>query len=165
MADKISKKNIAENSTEVNLKTPSDFQSPSSRQELQSSNEFDGNTISACFSNILEKFTIKQANIMGSFAEVLTNNQTKNINKISDEIGKKLQTLNNSLTAYNKTKSSTGHSVRWGINPASKTPPSSFSPSPLLNLQTVQAPLFRQSPPSILVFLLTSPPPKNQIFQ
>ena len=107
MADKISKKNIAENSTTVSLETPSDFQSPSNRQELQSSNEFDGNTISACFSNILEKFTIKQANIMGSFAEVLTNNQAKNINKISDKIGKKLETFNNSLTAYNKAKSST----------------------------------------------------------
>ena len=77
MADKISKKNIAENSTEVSLKTPSDFQGPSNCQELQSSNEFDGNTISAFFSDILEKFTIKQANIMESFAEVLTNNQLR----------------------------------------------------------------------------------------
>ena len=108
MAGKISKKNIAENSTEVSLKTSSDFQSTSNCQEIHSSNEFDGNTISVCFSNILEKFTIKQANIMGSFAEVLTNNQTKNINKISNEIGKKLETFNNSLTTYNKTKSSTG---------------------------------------------------------
>ena len=65
MAGKISKKNIAENSTEVSLKTPSDFQSTSNCQEIHSSNEFDGNTISVCFSNILEKFTIKQANIMG----------------------------------------------------------------------------------------------------
>ena len=64
MADKINKKNIAENSTEVSLKTPSDFQGPSNRQKLQSSTEFDGSTISACFSNILEKFTIKQADIM-----------------------------------------------------------------------------------------------------
>ena len=63
MADKISKKNIAENSTEVSLKTPSDFQSPSNYQELQSSNKFDGNTISACFSNILEKCTIKQVTL------------------------------------------------------------------------------------------------------
>ena len=31
MADKINKKNIAENSTEVSLKTPSDFQGPSNR--------------------------------------------------------------------------------------------------------------------------------------
>ena len=116
MADKISKKNIAKNSTDVSLKTPSDFQSPSNRQELQSSNEFDGNTISACFSNILETFTIKQANIMGCFVEVLTNNQTKNINKISDEIGKKLETFNNSLTSYNKTKSSTGVAT-ISINP------------------------------------------------
>ena len=35
MAEKINKKNIAENSTEVSLKTSSDFQSPSNRQELQ----------------------------------------------------------------------------------------------------------------------------------
>ena len=86
-------------------------------QELQSSNESDGNTISACFSNIPEKFTIKQADIMGSFAEVLTNNQTKNINKISDEIGKKLETFNNSLIAYNKAKSSTGAATISIINP------------------------------------------------
>ena len=82
MADKINKKNIAENSTEVSLKTPSDFQGPSNRQELQLSTKFDGSKISAFFSNILEKVTIKQADIMGSFAGVLANNQTKNKNKI-----------------------------------------------------------------------------------
>ena len=80
------------------------------------SNEFDGNAISAYFLNILEKFTIKQANIKGSFAEIVTNNQAKTINKISDEIGKKLETFNNSLTAYNKTKSSTGVAT-ISINP------------------------------------------------
>ena len=31
---------------------------------------------------------MKQANTMGNFAEVLTNNQAKNINKISDKIRK-----------------------------------------------------------------------------
>ena len=51
---------------------------------------------------------MKQANTMGNFAEVLTNNQAKNINKISDKIRKKLETFNNSLTTYNKAKSSTG---------------------------------------------------------
>ena len=107
MADKINKKNIAENSTEVSLKTPSDFQGPSNHQKLQSSTEFDGSTISGCFSNILEKFTIKQADIMGNFAEVLANNQTKSINKISNEIRKKLGTFNDSLIAH-KAKSSTG---------------------------------------------------------
>ena len=35
--------------------------------------------------------------------------------------------------------------VLWGINPPQKHYPS-FSPRPLLNLQTFQAPLFRQSP-------------------
>ena len=34
----------------------------------------------------------------------------------------------------------TGHSMHWGINPLPKTPPPYFLPSPLLNLQTVQAP-------------------------
>ena len=115
MADKINKKNIAENSTEVSLKTPSDFQGPSNRQKLQSSTEFDGSTISACFSNILEKFTIKQADIMGRFAEVLTNNQTKNISKISNKIGKKLETFNDSLIAH-KAKSNTGVAT-ISINP------------------------------------------------
>ena len=115
MADKINKKKNAENSTEVSLKTPSDFQGPSNRQKLQSSTEFDGSTISACFSNILEKFTIKQADIMGSFIEVLANNRTKNINKISNEIGKKLETFNDSLIAH-KAKSSTGVAT-ISINP------------------------------------------------
>ena len=115
MADKINKQNIAENSNDVSLKTPSDFQVQSNCQELESSTEFNGSTISACFSNILKKFTIKQADMMGSFAEVLTNNQTKNINKISSEIGKKLKTLNDSLIAYNA-KSSTGVGI-ISINP------------------------------------------------
>ena len=53
---------------------------------------------------------------MGSFAVVLTNNQAKNINEISDEIGKKLESFNNSLTAYNKAKSSTGVAT-ISINP------------------------------------------------
>ena len=67
MTEKISKKNIAENSTEVSLKTlwfPEHIKPP----RLHLSNKFDGNTISACFLNILEKCTIKQADIMGSFA-------------------------------------------------------------------------------------------------
>ena len=45
---------------------------------------------------------------MGNFTEILTNNQEQNINKISNEVGKKLQTFNNSLTEYNKAKGSTG---------------------------------------------------------
>ena len=52
-ADKISN-NIAEKSTKISLKTPSDFQSPSNHQELQSSTECDGSTMSACFIKILE---------------------------------------------------------------------------------------------------------------
>ena len=41
---------------------------------------------------------------MGIFAEFPANNKAKNINKIKDKIGKKLETFNNSLTAYNKAK-------------------------------------------------------------
>ena len=85
MTGKISKKNIVENSTEVSLKTSSDFQSPSNYQELQSSTQFDGNTMST---------TMQQANMKGNFAEVLANNQANNINKISDEINQKRKERN-----------------------------------------------------------------------
>ena len=58
---------------------------------------------------------------MGNFAEVLANNQTKNINKISDEIGKKLGTFNDSLIAYkantNKAKAMAAATIR--VNPKS----------------------------------------------
>ena len=110
MAGRINKKNIAENSADRSLKIPSDFQSPSNHQELRSSNEFDASTISACVSNILEKFAIKQDDIMGSFAEVFANNQARDIIKTSDEIEKKLEIFNDSLTAYNKTKGNIGGS-------------------------------------------------------
>ena len=40
------------------------------------------------------------------------------------------------------------HSVHWGLKPISKTSTS----SPVLDLQTIQAPLFRQFTPNILVF-------------
>ena len=53
-ADKISNINIAEKSTKISLTTPSDFQSPSNHQELQSSTEFDGCRMSACFIKILK---------------------------------------------------------------------------------------------------------------
>ena len=67
------------------------------------------------FSNILKKVAIKQADIMGSFAEVLTNSQAKDINKISNEIGNKLEAFNDILIAY-KAKSSTGVAT-ISINP------------------------------------------------
>ena len=54
MADKINNKNIVEKPTKINQKTPSDFQSPSNYQELQSSTGFDGSTMSACYIKILE---------------------------------------------------------------------------------------------------------------
>ena len=57
------------------------------------------------------------------------------------------------------------HSVHLGITPLKNTTPS-FLPSPLLNLQTIQAPPFLDNPPSILVFCeLSPPPPKSWIFQ
>ena len=54
---------------------------------------------------------------MGNFAEVLTNNQAKN--KARDEIGKKLETFDDSLTAYNKAKSNTEVAI-ISINPNKK---------------------------------------------
>ena len=39
------------------------------------------------------KLTMKQANIIENFAETFTNNKAKNKTKISDEIGKKLETI------------------------------------------------------------------------
>ena len=44
---------------------------------------------------------------LGKFSEVLADNQSNNINKISNEIGKKLETFIASLIAH-KAKSSTG---------------------------------------------------------
>ena len=41
----------------------------------------------------LRKFTIKQANIIENFAETFTNNKAKNKNKVSDGIGKNLETI------------------------------------------------------------------------
>ena len=52
---------------------------------------------------------------MGSSAEVLVNNQTKNINKISNEIRKKLETFNDNLIAH-KAKNSIGVAT-ISINP------------------------------------------------
>ena len=41
---------------------------------------------------------MKQANIIENFAETFTNDKTKNINKISDEIEKKLETVTTQRT-------------------------------------------------------------------
>ena len=46
-----------------------------------------------CFSTILEKFTAKQANIEGNTAEVLAENQSKNMNRISTEIAMEITVL------------------------------------------------------------------------
>lgn len=53
---------------------------------------------------------------MVNFIEVLSNYQAKNINKISAEIGKELETFNNNLTWWKKAKSCTGV-VRISISP------------------------------------------------
>ena len=57
-----------------------------------------------------------------------------------------------------------GHSLHWGINPPpSETLPLFFAKPPPLNLQSVQAPSFRQFPPIYWFFL--NPLPTNRIFQ
>ena len=62
------------------------------------------------------------------------------------------------------------HSVRWGINSSSKTPPPSFLRSPPLKSANCQCPHFLGNPAFILVFrdpLLKfrffSEPPKNKV--
>ena len=57
------------------------------------------------------------------------------------------------------------HSVHWGVNPpAPANPPPLFFSKPPSNLQTAQAPIFRQFPP-IFCFFVKPSPPKNGIFQ
>ena len=99
MADKTNNNNAAEKPDEVSLKTPSDFHSPSKLQPQEFFQDFDGNLLTRCFSNILETFTAKQANIIGNFAEVLTENQSKNINRITTEIGKQFNSFNENSSA------------------------------------------------------------------
>ena len=53
------------------------------------------------------------------------------------------------------------HSGHWGINPPSKTPPPFLAKPPPLNQQTVQAPLFRESPPMYWFFVITPPLPEK----
>ena len=57
----------------------------------------------------------------------------------------------------------TKHSVHQGINPPSKTPPPSFLPSPLPQIDKLSKPVFLGNPPSILVFC--EHPLKSQIFE
>ena len=53
---------------------------------------------------------MKQANIMENFAETFTNNKAKNINKISDEIGKKLETVTTNSSINKKVVRQAGES-------------------------------------------------------
>ena len=55
------------------------------------------------------------------------------------------------------------HSVHWGINSPSKTPPPLSYQAPPLNLQTVHAPPLLGNPASILIFCEPTYPPKSQI--
>ena len=50
--------------------------------------------------------TANQENIIGNFSEVLTENQSKNINRISTDIGKQLINFNENLSAYKANRSS-----------------------------------------------------------
>ena len=53
------------------------------------------------------------------------------------------------------------HSVHWGLTPLLKNVAPSFLPSPLLNLQTIQATFLGDSPPKIAFFMHL---PRNRIF-
>ena len=124
MVDKTNNKNSADKSVEVSLKTPSNFYSPSNLQPQESCQDrsmqdIDVNLLTTCFSNILEKFTAKQANIMGNFAEVLAESQSKNMKRISTEIGKQLNSFNENLSAYKANRSSGVATI--SVNPNKKS--------------------------------------------
>ena len=74
--------------------------------------------IYSCFSNILEKFTAKQAN-MGNLVEVLVENQSKNMNRIITEIGIQLNSFNENLLAYKANQSSGVATI--SVNPNKKS--------------------------------------------
>ena len=74
------------------------------------------------FFNIHEKFTAKQAYIMGNFAEVLVENQSKNVNIISVYNEVKTKSIYNQVTriSVNPNTRSTGAAI-ISINPARHT--------------------------------------------
>ena len=124
MADKTNNKNFAKKPIEVNLKTPSDFYSPSNLQPQESCQDhsiqdIDGNLLTTYFSNTLEKFAAKQANIMDNFSEVLAENQSKNKNRISTKIEKQHNSFNENLSAYKANRSSGGTTI--SVNPNKKS--------------------------------------------
>ena len=67
--------------------------------------------IYSCFSNILENFTAKQAN-MGNLVKVLAENQSKNMKRISTEIGIQLNSFNENLLVYKANQSSGVATIR-----------------------------------------------------
>ena len=136
MADKTNSNNSAEKAVEVSLKTPSDFYSPSNLQPLEFCQNYfmqdiDGNLLTTCFSNILEKFTAKQANIIRNFAEVLAEKQSKNMNRISTKIGKQLNSFNGNLSAYKANRSS-------GVATISVNPNKRFTGAATINVNPVR---------------------------
>ena len=137
MADKANNKNSAEKPVEVSLKNPSDFYSPLNLHQPEEScqdysmQDIDGNLLITCFSNILEEFTAKQANIMGNFAEVLAENQSKNMNRISTEIVKQLNSFNENLLAYKANRSS-------GVAAVSVNPNKKYAGAATINVNPVR---------------------------
>ena len=83
MSDNNSDHNIAGNSKVQELKTPSDFQV-----------QYQTDQMSSCFSNMLEMFTLKQADIMSKIIGDMSAKQTESINKISADIDSKFDRLN-----------------------------------------------------------------------
>ena len=70
-------KNPAEKSDEVILKKQIFIPHRTLNQNKQPCQGFDGNLSTTYFFNVVDKFTAKQGNVMGNFAEVLAENQSK----------------------------------------------------------------------------------------
>ena len=109
MADMNINKKIAENSTEISRKLPLISRA---HQTAKNCNLYwVWWKLNKCmFYKNLRKFAIKQTNIIETFVEILTNNRAKNINKIRDEIEKKLETLTTNFSINKKVVRQAGES-------------------------------------------------------
>lgn len=102
MSEEDSNPCIAGNSKVQELKTPLDFQVQNQTDQMTS-----------CFSNVLEMFTIKQADIMSKIIGDMSAKQTESINQITADIESKFDRLNK----LNQQTGSSSASATISVNP------------------------------------------------
>lgn len=101
MTEKIKNNNFRK--IHVNFKTPSDFQLQETKNVPKTPNlPLNDSRKTACFANILERFSKQQANVHGKFPEVITNKQSQNMKRISTEIWKQFQPFSQNMPGIKK---------------------------------------------------------------